>query len=842
MLTQYSPDTWHITCKGNDAESLKLSILTNLEYRIARDRISATEYDKFLAAAYAVAERLVERWIVTQRTYHTLKPKRVYYLSMEFLMGRALGNALVNLDMEDSCRCAMDDLGMDMETAIEQESDAGLGNGGLGRLAACFLDSMATLGIPAYGYGLRYDYGLFHQRIVDGRQVELPDNCLAMPNPWEIARPELLFHVRFGGHTENRVERDGTTRAIWLGGEEVLAMGYDSPVPGYGTLSVNTLRLWTAHSPEEFNFSDFNDGDYMAAAQDQLNAENITKVLYPNDNFFTGKELRLKQEYLLVSASMQDILRRYKVDHGPTWREMPDHIAIQLNDTHPALAIPEMLRLLLDEEDVDWETAWDATVRTFGYTNHTLLPEALEEWSLDLFQRLLPRHLDIIYLINHYFLMEVARKFPGDLDRLRRMSLISEDGGKRVRMAYLAVVGSHKVNGVAALHSKLMRDTIFRDFAEIWPERFTNKTNGITPRRWLRKANPELSQLITEAIGDTWIKDLDELRGLERFADDSEFQHRWRAVKFARKEELVQTVQREAGVLITPQSLFDVQVKRIHEYKRQLLFALYMIASYVRLKEDPKSCAVPRTFLVGGKAAPGYYAAKQSIYFVNRIADMINRDPATNGLIRVAFLPNYRVSLAEQLIPAADLSEQISTAGKEASGTGNMKFALNGALTIGTLDGANIEILEEVGQDNFFLFGLTAPEVETLWGRGYHPQAYLRRSPLLKQVMRLLEVDFFSPGEPGAFRDIYNELMHHDGYCLMADFDSYVACQDRVTAAYLDQAAWTRMSILNVARCGKFSSDRTIREYAKEIWGVEGVTIPPEWFYGEVCSPMPPMR
>lgn len=826
MPVRNLPESWRIACKGNDAESFRISLLNNLEYRLAKDHFSATEYDRFLATAYAVHERLVERWMVTQQFYHNTRPKCVYYLSMEYLIGRSLGNSLLNLGLEDSCRNALEELNQDMETIREQEVDAGLGNGGLGRLAACFLDSMATLGIPAYGYGIRFDYGLFHQKIVDFKQVESPDNWLALPNPWEIARPEMKFHIYFGGNIEHRVEHDGVERTSWINANEVQAVAYDTPVPGYGNYTANTLRLWTAHSPEEFNFDEFSQGDYLEACSDQVMSENITKVLYPNDNVSMGRELRLKQEYFLVSASMQDILRRFKEEYGIDITTLPDAIAIQLNDTHPSLAIPELMRLLIDEEGLEFQEAWAICTRVFGYTNHTLMPEALEEWPVELLTTLLPRHMEIIYLINHSFLKEVSRCYPTDVERLGRMSLIAEDGVKRVRMAYLAVVGSHAVNGVAELHSKLMIETIFRDFAEMWPEKFQNKTNGITPRRWVRKANPGMASLINEAIGDKWVKNLDELKKLEPFAEDPEFRARWAQMQLNSKVPIIERVAKDHDVILMPESLFDVQVKRMHEYKRQLLFALYIVATYVRIKENPDRPIVPRTCLIGGKAAPGYYMAKLIIQFINHIADMVNRDPQMNDKLKVVFLPNYRVSLAEKLIPAADLSEQISTAGKEASGTGNMKFALNGALTIGTLDGANIEILEEVGADNIFIFGLTAAEVAALWQGGYNPQQYIDNSPLLGKVIDMLQCNFFSPGQPGLFQPILDELRYHDGYNICADFDAYVTAQDAVSVAFLDTERWNRMSILNVARCSKFSSDRTITEYARDIWDVAGVEVP----------------
>lgn len=816
---------WHIHRKGNDAESLKSSILANLEYRLAKDQYSATAYDRFLSTAYAVVERLVERWISTQQTYHSRNVKRVYYLSMEFLLGKSLENSLINLGIYDACQEALKELGLDFETIRSYEVDAGLGNGGLGRLAACFLDSLATLGIPANGYGLRYEYGLFNQRMVQGQQVETPDNWLARTNPWEVERPEYTFKVRFGGTVDHKPDVFGRQKTVWMGSEEVIAMAYDTPVPGYGVNNVNTLRLWSSKATEEFSFDVFNTGDYMAACQTKVVSENITKVLYPNDNFFEGRELRLKQEYFLVSASLQDILRRFKSENSDL-QQLPDKVAIQLNDTHPALAIPELMRILTDEEGLGWDEAWEITVRTFGYTNHTVLPEAVEEWPVSLFASVLPRHLEIMYLINHKFLNLVAERYPGDTSRIGRMSIVAEGPEKRIRMAYLAVIGSHSVNGVAELHSRLLRETLLSDFYEFWPEKFNNKTNGVTPRRWMRAANPGMSELITEAIGEGWVQDLTRLRNLEKFADDGGFQDRWRAMKLACKHRLAESVWSEEWLEIHADSFIDVQVKRMHEYKRQLLFALYVIAKYLELKDIPASRRQPRTCIIGGKAAPGYYKAKLIIRLINAIGQVVNNDPEVNSFLRVSFLPNYRVSLAELLIPAADLSEQISTAGKEASGTGNMKFALNGAVTIGTLDGANVEILEEVGPENMFIFGLNADQVVELRREGYDPGSYVAKSAMLQQVMRLLKTDFFSPLEPGLFRPIYDELMQYDEYCLMADFDAYVEAQDQAEKAYLERTRWTRMSILNVARCGKFSSDRTIAQYARDIWHVAGVEIP----------------
>lgn len=822
-MQQHLVETWNTQWEPFDVRDVKVFkrlIVNKLKARLAKDPRHATKYDRFLCLAYAVADHLVERWVTTQELYHRENPKRVYYLSMEFLLGRTLENALLNMGLYDTAKQALAELGVEMADLLEEEVDPGLGNGGLGRLAACFMDSLATLGIPAHGYGLRYEYGLFEQQIEHGRQVEAPDHWLAMPNPWEVARPELTYTVRFGGRTVHPPTFGD--RALWVEADSVLASPYDTPIPGYDTETANTLRLWSARATRGFDFACFDSGDHMAACALGTRAQNITRVLYPNENCGVGRELRLQQEYFLVSASIQDIIARFK-RHNDDWRDFPEKVAIQLNDTHPALAIPELLRLLLDEEGLDWETAWSICVRTFGYTNHTILPEALEEWPVEMLERMLPRHLEIIYLINHHFLKDIARRYPGDIDRLRRMSIIAEDGVKRVRMAYLAVVGSHKVNGVAELHSRLLKEVLFPDFYEVWPERFTNKTNGITPRRWLRKANPALSDLITEAIGDAWVKDLDALHALESFADDPAFQERWRAVKQGNKIPIMREVEATQGLILRPDAIFDVQVKRIHEYKRQLLFGLYMIASYLRLKETPEHPWVPRVFLVGGKAAPGYYMAKLIIHFINRIADMVNRDPMTRDVLRVCFLPNYRVSLAEKLIPAADLSEQISTAGREASGTGNMKFALNGALTIGTLDGANIEIMQEVGPENIFIFGHTADEVMAMRRQGYDPNKFIADSPLLAQVLRLVECDFFSPGEPGLFRPLYDALTGRDEFFLMADFDQYVAVQDWVSETFRDPAGWTRKSIMNVARCGKFSSDRTIREYAREIWGVQGL-------------------
>lgn len=820
MTTAAGMNKWQVYFKGNSAASLRLSFLNNLEYRLAKDSYSATPHDTFLASAYVATERLIERWIMTQQRYHKEMPKRVYYLSMEFLLGRSLANSLINLDIFDSCRQALSELGLDLNDILEREADAALGNGGLGRLAACFIDSMATLGIAAHGYCLRYEYGLFKQNIVDGRQIETPDNWLALPNPWEIARPEYLFKVHFGGRVEHHNPEGGRPHCHWVDTDEVQALPYDMPIPGYHTETVNTLRLWSAKAPDEFNLAYFNHGDYMQACEKEVLTENLTKVLYPNDDVFVGKTLRLKQEFFLVTASMQDIIRRFKSEERG-WDDFAKQVAIQLNDTHPALAIPELLRILVDEEGLDFEQAFAIAVATFGYTNHTIMPEALEEWPVDMLAQLLPRHLELIYLINHNFLRDVALRYPGDTERLRRMSIIAEDGQKRVRMAHLAIVGAHRVNGVAALHSQLLRETILRDFYEMWPERFTNVTNGVTPRRWLRQANPELSNLITESLGEDWVRDLTHLKQLEPFADDRHFQESWATVKRHNKLRLAEIIKRDQGLEIDPDSIFDVQVKRIHEYKRQLLFALHIIHHYLQIKNNPQATFTPRTCIIGGKAAPGYHRAKLIIHLINNIAGMINNDPTVKELLKVVFLADYRVSLAERVVTAADISEQISMAGTEASGTGNMKLALNGALTVGTLDGANIEIAQEVGADNIFIFGQDAAGIQALKSQGYSPRRYIEESADLRAVLHLLECGFFSPGEAGLFDAITHDLVTYDPFCLLADFSSYVACQERVAATYRDRPTWWRMSILNVARSGKFSSDRAIRDYAREVWGVD---------------------
>ncbi len=805
---------------GTTAEAIRNGFLHHLKYTLAKDEYSATDHDRYFALALAVRDRLAERWLATSVTYHKNHVKRAYYLSMEYLMGRVMGNNVINLSLEEAVREAMRELGLTWDHLREVERDAGLGNGGLGRLAACFLDSLATLQLPGYGYGLRYDYGIFRQAIKDGNQVEEPDNWLRFGNPWEIERPEAQFEVHFGGRVRME-EVGGRLKATWLDYETVLGVPYDNPIPGYGNNTVNNLRLWSARSTEEFNLQFFNNGDYIKAYESKTLTENISKVLYPNDNILRGRELRFKQQYFFVACSLHDILRRFWADEKDI-HQFPEKVAIQLNDTHPSMAIAELMRILLDEEGLEWDDAWSITVRTFGYTNHTLMPEALERWSVHLFETILPRHLQIIYEINRRFLREIATRYPGDNDRIARMSLIEETPTRNVRMAYLAVVGSHSVNGVAALHSELLKTTLFKDFYELWPERFNNKTNGITPRRWLLKANPGLSSLVSEKIGTKWVTNLDELAKLEKYANDDEFLARLSAVKRANKVSLAELVRRERGIELNPDSIFDVQIKRLHEYKRQLLNVLNIIHQYFELKDHPEKAFVPRTWLFGAKAAPGYFLAKRIIKLINDVAGVINNDPAMKGRMNVLFLPDYRVSLAERIIPAADLSEQISTAGTEASGTGNMKFQLNGALTIGTLDGANVEIRQEVGEENFFLFGKTVEEVEATVKAGYDPWKIYDSNPALRRVLDALRDGFFNLDQPGLYQPILDSLLTNgDHYLVLADFDAYVACQEKVAQAFLDQKAWARMCLHNIAHSGKFSTDRTIAEYAREIWDIK---------------------
>jgi starch phosphorylase len=825
MLTKSHRGSFKYDLMGMDTEAIKRSLANRLEYSAGRDLYTATPRDWFNVLAYAVRDRLIERWMETMRTYYRNDAKRVYYLSMEFLTGRLLHNSLLNLGILEQCEKALHDIGLELREIMDLEPEPALGNGGLGRLAACFLDSMATLGLPGYGYGIRYEFGMFTQRIENGQQVEHPDNWLRSGNPWEFARPEILYPVNFYGHVVEYADDNGRLHHHWVDTEEVLAMAHDMPIPGYGTNTVNNLRLWASKSTRDFNLKYFNDGNYIKAVEDKNASEMISKVLYPDDTTSMGRELRLKQEYLFVSASLQDILSRFHKTHDAI-EELPERVAIQLNDTHPALAIAELMRLLMDKHYLEWEPAWDITQRVFAYTNHTLLPEALETWSVRLFETLLPRHLQIIYEINQRFLKQVVHRHPGDFDLMRRLSIIDEDNGKRVRMAHLAIVGSHKVNGVAALHTHLLQTSAFKDFNEFFPGRIVNKTNGITSRLWLNQANPGLARLLTASLGPQWITQLDELKKLAPLSQDAGFRAEFRAAKRANKERLAGLISHHLGVTVDVNSLFDVQVKRIHEYKRQILNALRIVALYNRLRADPSQPVTPRTFIFGGKAAPGYALAKLIIKFIADVAEVVNNDPLVAERLKVVFIPNYDVSTALDIIPAADLSEQISTAGTEASGTGNMKLALNGALTIGTLDGANVEIREEVGPDNIFIFGATAPEAERLRAGGYSPWEYYQNNPELKQALDMIGAGFFSPDAPDLHRPLVHALIEGgDRYLVLADFASYMERQDQAAALYGDAEEWSRRAVLNVAGAGKFSSDRAVREYAEQIWNVRPVEV-----------------
>jgi len=805
---------------GMDRAAIKRSFAHNLEYTLGKDEYSATTRDFFKCLALSARDRMFDRWNVTQQGYHRTDARRVYYLSLEYLIGRLLSDSLLNLGIQEEARAALDELDIDTAALADVEDDPGLGNGGLGRLAACFLDSMATLGVAAVGYGIRYEYGIFRQEIVNGAQRERPDSWLRYGTPWIVPRSELLFLVPFGGRVETSV-KDGRLAFSWADTDNVVAIANDIPIPGYRNEVVNTLRLWSAHASRELDISSFNRGDYIAAVEEKNASENLARVLYPNDQVTSGSELRLKQEYFFVSATLQDAIRRHLSGH-PTVEDLAEKAVFQLNDTHPSVAIAELMRLLIDEHGLEWNKAWSITTRCFAYTNHTVMPEALETWPVALFERILPRHLQLIYEINRRFLDELGTRFPDDRERVRRMSLIDEGPPKRVRMAHLAVVGSFAVNGVSELHSRLLRERLFRDFAELEPNKFHNETNGITPRRWLRTCNPLLSQLITSAIGDQWITNLDELEGLVPLAQDAEFCRRWREVKHANKRRLAEHLMAQLGVAVEPSSLFDVQIKRMHEYKRQLLNVLHLVALYQQLKAGRGlDVRVPRTFIFAGKAAPGYEIAKQVIRLIHDVGQVVNDDPDTREQLKVVFIPNYSVSVAELVIPAADLSEQISTAGMEASGTGNMKLALNGALTIGTLDGANVEIREAVGEDNIFIFGLTEAQVSAWRSRGYDPLEPYRADPVLRSVLDALGNGAFSPGEPGRYRPVAEGLLHRgDPYFVVADFRSYRLAQLEVDAAYADADGWTHKSILNVARMGRFSSDATIRRYARDIWRV----------------------
>jgi starch phosphorylase len=796
-----------------------------LRYSRGKNPESATTYDRFTALALTVRDRLASRWVSTQSAYYDRDVKRAYYLSAEYLLGRALGNNLMNMGLLEAAQRILEEEGVDFDALLETEEDAGLGNGGLGRLAACFLESMATLGLPGFGYGIRYEFGIFAQDIVNGYQVERADEWLKFGSPWEMVRPEKAVAVRFYGRVEHAMGPDGLPVSRWVDGKTVLGVPYDVPIAGHALQVVNTLRLWQARASEEFDVRVFNDGDYERSVVEKNASEVISKVLYPNDNFLAGKELRLKQQYFFAACSIADIVRRYLKTHSD-FRDFPSRVAIQLNDTHPAIAVAELMRVLVDEKQLRWEQAWEITVAVFGYTNHTLLPEALERWPVSLFERLLPRHLEIIYEINSMFLKQAAPRYPSDPAKLERLSIFEEGPEKHLRMTNLAVIGSHSVNGVAELHTELLRRTVLRDFAELYPERFNNKTNGVTPRRWLAFCNPRLAKLISSRIGDGWITDLDRLRELEPLADDPQFVAEFSAVKRANKERLAEYVREQQWLSLDPSAIFDVQVKRLHEYKRQLLNAIHVVSLWIRAKRDPATVVHPRAFILGGKAAPGYHNAKLIIRLVNGIAQVVNGD-ADGTKIQLVFLPNYRVSLAERIFPAADVSEQISTAGKEASGTGNMKFALNGALTLGTLDGANIEIREAVGHENFFLFGLSADEVQKRRSAGYRPREIYDSDPLLKEALDLIASGFFSPEDRGVFQPLIDSLLDSDPYFCLVDFASYARAQEQVARAYLDGNGWVRKSILNVARVGRFSSDRTIRQYAEEIWKISPVELPP---------------
>lgn len=803
-----------------DVDTLRRHFVNHVRHMQGKDPRIATQLDHFMATARTIRDRLADRWTRTVERQVREQPKRVYYLSMEFLLGRLLEDAMVNLGVVDEMKESLSQLGIDLSDVVEQEHDAGLGNGGLGRLAACFLDSMATLGIPGMGYGIRYEYGIFAQDIVRGEQTERPDPWLRYGNAWEFERPERRYAVHFGGRVIHYTAPTGRVLHEWVDTHQVLAVAYDTPVPGFDNDHVNTLRLWSAKATQAFDIEYFNRGDYIKAVEQKAQTESISRVLYPNDSQLAGKELRLKQEYFLVSATLQDALARHLARHDSPVN-LAQFAVFQLNDTHPALAVAELMRLLVDRHQLDWDVAWNVTSRCFAYTNHTILPEALERWPVWMMERLLPRHLQIIYTLNEKFLAEVRGRHPGDDARVRRMSLIEEGPERQVRMANLAIVGSQRVNGVSELHSRLIRENLFRDFAEFYPGKFTNQTNGVTPRRWLAKCNPELSALITKHVGDGWQTDLMRLAKLEPLASDAAFQDAWRAIKRHNKERLARWLRRAHGLELDPTHLVDTQIKRIHEYKRQLLNVLHIVALYQRYRAQPQLDAVPRTFVFAGKAAPGYAMAKRIVHLINAVAERVNADPLTRDRLRVLFVPNYGVSQAELLIPASDVSEQISTAGMEASGTGNMKFALNGALTIGTLDGANIEIKDAVGQENIFIFGLTVEEVEAQKREGYDPWRVYHADGELRAAIDAITSGLFSPDEPHRFAPVMESLLSGgDPYLVLADFRAYARTHQTLEQVYLDQNEWTRRAILNVARMGFFSSDRTIASYAREIWGM----------------------
>jgi starch phosphorylase len=810
---------------GLSADALRRGIIDHLRYSIGRPAAVLTPEHFYRATALAVRDRMQDNWAATVRTSLDLGRKATCYLSAEFLMGPQLGSNILNLGIEEATRIALEVIGLHIDEVLACEEEPGLGNGGLGRLAACYLDSLATLECPAIGFGIRYEFGIFDQVIRDGWQVEKTDNWLVNGNPWEIAKPDVNYLVNWAGYSEHYVDAGGRDRVRWVPGRVIKGVAYDTPIQGYGVDTCNMLTLWSARAVESFALDAFNTGDYYKAVEDEVSSETVTKVLYPNDEPDVGKRLRLLQQYFFVSCSLQHVLHIMDDLVDARVHELPDRFALQLNDTHPSIGVAELMRLLVDVRQLDWDEAWDITVATFGYTNHTLLPEALETWPLAMFGESLPRHLEIIYEINRRFLDEVRAKFPGDDDRLRRMSLIGEDGGKSVRMAHLATVGSHAINGVAALHSQLLKESVLRDFYELWPERFSNKTNGVTPRRFLALANPGLRELLDDTVGDGWLTDLNRLRGIESHIENAAFSRRWRAVKHANKARLADYVTATTGVELNPDWLFDIQVKRIHEYKRQHLNMLHIVTLYHRLKNNPGLEIPPRAFIFGGKAAPGYFVAKRIIKLINAVAETVNSDPEVNRFMKVAFVPNFNVQNAHLIYPAADLSEQISTAGKEASGTGNMKFMINGALTIGTLDGANVEMRDEAGAENFFLFGLTEDQVQQVKRDGYRPMDYVDHNEELKAVLQLIGSGHFSGGDADVFRPLVDNLRYDDPFLVLADYAAYVECQGRVSAAWQDTDAWTRMSMLNTARSGKFSSDRAIAEYCDEIWNVHPVTV-----------------
>ena len=813
---------------GLTAADIKQAFLDNLYCTLGRVPMGATVKDAYLALALTVRDRVLRQGVSTLEAYAAHDARVVAYLSAEFLPGPHLANNLLNLDLTEVTRQALADLGIDLDVLIAEEEEPGLGNGGLGRLASCFLDSLASIEIPAVGYGIRYEFGIFDQVIRDGWQVESTDKWLRFGNPWEIARPEITYDVRFGGHTETWTDPQGRLRVNWLADTVVKGTAYDTPVLGYRVGTCNRLRLWSAQAAESFDFAAFNDGDYYRAVEAKMQSENITKVLYPNDGILQGKILRLQQQYFFVTCSLQDMIRIHLLLERPL-EQFHEKWAIQLNDTHPAIAVAELMRLLVDVHLFDWDSAWHVTTRTFSYTNHTLMPEALEKWKVGLLGKLLPRHLEIIYEINARFLAGVRAAWPGDNARLARLSLIEEGPERYVRMAHLATVGSHHVNGVARLHSTLLTQTVMRDFAEIWPEKFLNVTNGVTPRRFVAVSNPPLARLITRHIGDGWLCDLDQLRQLEPLAGNEEFQHEWRRVKYAAKRELATLIANRTGIVVDPGSMFDIQAKRLHEYKRQHLNVLHILTLYLQLRRDPAADVAPRVFVFGGKAAPGYFMAKLIIKLIHAVADVVNHDPAVRDRLKVVFVPDFNVSNAQHIYPAADLSEQISTAGLEASGTGNMKFSLNGALTIGTLDGANVEIREEVGPENFFLFGLTAAQVQQLQADGYHPRDYYENNPALREVLDFMVSGALSGGDTALFQPLADNLLWHDPFLLLADYQAYIACQRQVADLWRDPQAWTRMSILNTARMGKFSSDRSIREYCDHVWQIKPVVVTAEY-------------